>query len=163
FTVKDLVNTKGVRTTFGAVPCKDNVPDHDAVAVARLRGQGGILVGKTTTPEFGTKCLTDSPLFGRTRNAWSAARSSGGSSGGRGCLRSLVDRTCRAGCCRRGGAARRSARAADFVLPGAFRSPRRRRCRRSVSRRSRQVGGAWRRAGGDVWRRLRRGADLARR
>ena len=82
FTVKDLVNTKGVRTTFGALPYKDNVPDHDAVAVARLRAQGAILLGKTTTPEFGTKCLTDSPLFGRTRNAWSRARSSGGSSGG---------------------------------------------------------------------------------
>jgi aspartyl-tRNA(Asn)/glutamyl-tRNA(Gln) amidotransferase subunit A len=82
FTVKDIVNTKGVRTTFGAIPYKDNVPDHDAVAVARLRAAGGVLIGKTTTPEFGSKCLTDSPLFGRTRNAWSAARSSGGSSGG---------------------------------------------------------------------------------
>jgi aspartyl-tRNA(Asn)/glutamyl-tRNA(Gln) amidotransferase subunit A len=82
FTVKDIVNTKGVRTTFGAVPYQDNTPDHDAVAVARLRGHGAILIGKTTTPEFGSKCLTDSPLFGRTRNAWSAERSSGGSSGG---------------------------------------------------------------------------------
>ena len=82
FTVKDIVNTKGVRTTFGAIPYRDNVPDHDAVAVARLREAGGILIGKTTTPEFGSKCLTDSPLFGRTRNAWSAERSSGGSSGG---------------------------------------------------------------------------------
>ena len=82
FTVKDIVNTKGVRTTFGAVPYAKNVPDHDAVAVARLRAAGGILIGKTTTPEFGSKCLTDSPLFGRTRNAWSAQRSSGGSSGG---------------------------------------------------------------------------------
>src|SRR4051794_33224564 len=82
FTVKDIVNTKGVRTTFGAIPYKDNVPDHDAVAVARMRAEGAILIGKTTTPEFGTKCLTDSPLFGRTRNAWSGARSSGGSSGG---------------------------------------------------------------------------------
>jgi aspartyl-tRNA(Asn)/glutamyl-tRNA(Gln) amidotransferase subunit A len=81
-TVKDIVNTKGVRTTFGAVPYKDNVPTDDAVAVARLRGEGAILIGKTTTPEFGSKCLTDSPLFGRTRNAWSAQRSSGGSSGG---------------------------------------------------------------------------------
>jgi aspartyl-tRNA(Asn)/glutamyl-tRNA(Gln) amidotransferase subunit A len=81
-TVKDIVNTQGVRTTFGAIPYKDNVPDHDAVAVARLRAQGAILIGKTTTPEFGSKCLTDSPLFGRTRNAWSASRSSGGSSGG---------------------------------------------------------------------------------
>ena len=82
YTVKDIVNTRGVRTTFGAVPYKDNVPDHDAVAVARMRAAGAILMGKTTTPEFGTKCLTDSPLFGRTRNAWSGARSSGGSSGG---------------------------------------------------------------------------------
>ncbi|MDE5440972.1 amidase [Bradyrhizobium sp. CSA207] len=81
-TVKDIVNTRGVRTTFGAVPYKDNVPAEDAVAVARLRAQGAILIGKTTTPEFGSKCLTDSPLFGRTRNAWSAERSSGGSSGG---------------------------------------------------------------------------------
>lgn len=82
FTVKDIVSTRGVRTTFGAVPYRNNVPDHDAVAVARLRAQGGILIGKTTTPEFGSKCLTDSPLFGRTRNAWSADHSSGGSSGG---------------------------------------------------------------------------------
>jgi aspartyl-tRNA(Asn)/glutamyl-tRNA(Gln) amidotransferase subunit A len=81
-TVKDIVNTRGVRTTFGAVPYKDNVPDHDAVAVARLRQAGAILIGKTTTPEFGSKSLTDSPLFGRTRNAWDAARTSGGSSGG---------------------------------------------------------------------------------
>ena len=81
-TVKDIVNTKGVKTTFGAVPYKNNVPTEDAVAVAKLRSEGAILIGKTTTPEFGSKCLTDSPLFGRTRNAWSAERSSGGSSGG---------------------------------------------------------------------------------
>ncbi len=81
-TVKDIVNTKGVKTTFGAVPYRDNVPSEDAAAVARLRAQGAILIGKTTTPEFGSKCLTDSPLFGRTRNAWDAGRSSGGSSGG---------------------------------------------------------------------------------
>jgi aspartyl-tRNA(Asn)/glutamyl-tRNA(Gln) amidotransferase subunit A len=81
-TVKDIVNTKGVKTTFGAIPYKDNVPDQDAVAVARLRAQGAILIGKTTTPEFGSKCLTDAPLFGCTRNAWDAGRSSGGSSGG---------------------------------------------------------------------------------
>jgi len=81
-TVKDIVNTKGIRTTFGAVPYSNNVPDSEAVGVARLRAAGAVLIGKTTTPEFGTKCLTDSPLFGRTRNAWSAQRSSGGSSGG---------------------------------------------------------------------------------
>src|SRR6266849_3573361 len=82
FTVKDIVNTKDVRTTFGAIPYTANVPDHDAVGVARLRAAGAILIGKTTTPEFGSQCLTDSPLFGRTCNAWSDARSSGGSSGG---------------------------------------------------------------------------------
>ncbi|EKZ99810.1 Asp-tRNA Asn / Glu-tRNA Gln amidotransferase subunit A-like protein [Cupriavidus sp. HMR-1] len=82
FTVKDIVNTQSVRTTFGAAPLRDNVPQQDAVAVARLREQGAILIGKTTTPEFGSKCLTDSPLFGCTRNAWSAQRTSGGSSGG---------------------------------------------------------------------------------
>ncbi|WP_428851988.1 amidase [Imbroritus primus] len=82
FTVKDIVNTAGVRTTFGAVPFADNVPAQDAVSVARLRAQGAILIGKTTSPEFGSKCLTDSPLYGRTRNAWDATRTSGGSSGG---------------------------------------------------------------------------------
>ena len=82
FTVKDIVNTKGVTTTFGAVPFRDNVPQEDAVAVARMRAAGAILIGKTTTPEFGSKCFTDSPLFGRTRNAWDPARTSGGSSGG---------------------------------------------------------------------------------
>jgi aspartyl-tRNA(Asn)/glutamyl-tRNA(Gln) amidotransferase subunit A len=81
-TVKDIVNTRGVRTTFGAVPYKDNVPDHDAVAVARLREAGAILIGKTTSREFGSTWLSDAPLFGRPRNAWDAARSSGGSSGG---------------------------------------------------------------------------------
>lgn len=82
FTVKDIVNTQGVTTTFGSATHRDNVPDQDAVSVARLKAQGAILLGKTTTPEFGSKCLTDSPLFGRTRNAWNAGRTSGGSSGG---------------------------------------------------------------------------------
>ncbi len=82
YTAKDLVDTAGVRTTYGSLLFRDNVPSEDAVAVARLRRQGAILVGKTTTPEFGTKGLTDAPLFGRTRNAWSARHSCGGSSGG---------------------------------------------------------------------------------
>ncbi len=82
YTCKDIVNTRGVRTTFGSLVFADNVPDDDAEAVARLRRHGAILIGKTTTPEFGAKCLTDAPLFGRTRNAWSAAHTSGGSSGG---------------------------------------------------------------------------------
>lgn len=82
FTVKDIVHTKDVATSFGALPLKDFVPNDDAVAVARLRGAGAILLGKTTTPEFGSKCLTDSPLFGKTSNPWKLSRSCGGSSGG---------------------------------------------------------------------------------
>jgi aspartyl-tRNA(Asn)/glutamyl-tRNA(Gln) amidotransferase subunit A len=82
FAAKDLVNTAGVRTTFGSLHHDDNVPKEDAVAAARLKAAGAILFGKTTTPEFGHKALTDAPLFGRTRNAWSAAHTSGGSSGG---------------------------------------------------------------------------------
>ncbi len=82
FAVKDLVNTAGVRTTFGSVAFEDNVPAADSVAVARLKAAGAILVGKTTTPEFGHKCFTDAPLFGRTANPWDLSRTCGGSSGG---------------------------------------------------------------------------------
>lgn len=82
FTVKDLVNTAGIRTTFGSYVYEHNVPDTDAIAVARLKAAGAILIGKTTSPEFGHKPLTEAPLFGRTRNAWSADHTSGGSSGG---------------------------------------------------------------------------------
>jgi aspartyl-tRNA(Asn)/glutamyl-tRNA(Gln) amidotransferase subunit A len=80
--VKDLVPTAGIRTTWGSLIFKDHVPDADAVVVARLKRAGAIVAGKTTTPEFGQQCLTEAPLFGRTRNAWRADRSSGGSSGG---------------------------------------------------------------------------------
>jgi aspartyl-tRNA(Asn)/glutamyl-tRNA(Gln) amidotransferase subunit A len=82
FAAKDLVNTAGVRTTFGSLLHEHNVPKEDAVAAARVKQAGAILFGKTTTPEFGHKALTDGPLFGRTRNAWSAAHTSAGSSGG---------------------------------------------------------------------------------
>src|ERR1700751_3193401 len=80
--VKDLVSTAGIRTTWGSLIFKDHVPNHDSVAVARLKQAGAIVVGKTTTPEFGQQCLTEAPLFGRTRNAWRADRAAGGSSGG---------------------------------------------------------------------------------
>ena len=82
FSVKDLVATAGVRTTWGSLARADHVPATDAVAVARLRAAGAILVGKTTTPEFGHKPLTEAPLFGRTANPWDLSRTSGGSSGG---------------------------------------------------------------------------------
>jgi aspartyl-tRNA(Asn)/glutamyl-tRNA(Gln) amidotransferase subunit A len=80
--VKDLINTKGVRTTFGSFIHEHNVPDADSVCVARLKSAGAILFAKTTTPEFGHMVWTEAPLFGRTRNAWDATRTSGGSSGG---------------------------------------------------------------------------------
>ncbi len=82
FSVKDLLFTKGVRTTMGSAIFADQVPAEDAVPVRRLREAGAILIGKTTTPEFGHKPLTDSPLFGATRNPWDLSRTAGGSSGG---------------------------------------------------------------------------------
>lgn len=82
FAVKDLVNTAGVRTTFGSWALADNVPAADSPAVARLKAAGAILVGKTTTPEFGHKCFTEAPLFGHTANPWDPSRTPGGSSGG---------------------------------------------------------------------------------
>jgi aspartyl-tRNA(Asn)/glutamyl-tRNA(Gln) amidotransferase subunit A len=82
FAVKDLVNTAGVRTTFGSVALADNIPAMDSPAVARLKAAGAILIGKTTTPEFGHKCFTEAPLFGRTANPWDLSRTPGGSSGG---------------------------------------------------------------------------------
>lgn len=80
--VKDLVNTAGVRTTFASAIYEHNVPATDAVSVARLKKAGAILFGKTTTPEFGHMPYTEAPIFGRTRNAYDATRTSGGSSGG---------------------------------------------------------------------------------
>jgi aspartyl-tRNA(Asn)/glutamyl-tRNA(Gln) amidotransferase subunit A len=80
--VKDLLNTKGMRTAWGSRAFADNVPTADAAAIASLREAGAILYGKTTTPEFGHKIVTDSPLHGITRNPWNLERTSGGSSGG---------------------------------------------------------------------------------
>jgi len=82
-TVKDLVDTAGVTTTYGCVPFKDHVPSHDSVGWARLKAAGAILIGKTTTPEFGMLGITDSALTGKTSTPWAApTHTSGGSSGG---------------------------------------------------------------------------------
>jgi aspartyl-tRNA(Asn)/glutamyl-tRNA(Gln) amidotransferase subunit A len=80
--VKDLIFTKGVRTTFGSKLLEDFVPDEDAVVVSRLKKAGAIVLGKTNTSEFGFKPLTDNLVFGVTRNPWNLERSCGGSSGG---------------------------------------------------------------------------------
>ena len=82
FSVKDTLDTAGVRTTLGALRFADRVPKEDALVVARLHAAGAILVGKTTTPEFAHKGVTDSALFGATRNPWAPAYTCGGSSGG---------------------------------------------------------------------------------
>jgi aspartyl-tRNA(Asn)/glutamyl-tRNA(Gln) amidotransferase subunit A len=82
FSVKDLLFTRGSRTTMGSLIFADQVPVEDAVPVRRLREAGAILIGKTATPEFGHKPFTDSPLFGATRNPWDLSRTAGGSSGG---------------------------------------------------------------------------------
>jgi aspartyl-tRNA(Asn)/glutamyl-tRNA(Gln) amidotransferase subunit A len=82
FSVKDLVITRGVRTGFGSRIYEHHIPDEDAPVVERLRAAGGIMVGKTTTPEFGWKGATDSPLTGISRNPWDLTKTPGGSSGG---------------------------------------------------------------------------------
>jgi aspartyl-tRNA(Asn)/glutamyl-tRNA(Gln) amidotransferase subunit A len=82
FSVKDLTNTEGLTTTQGSALFADVVPTADAVAVARARAAGAILIGKTTTPEFGHKPFTEGPFFGRTLNPWSQDHTCGGSSGG---------------------------------------------------------------------------------
>lgn len=80
--IKDIINTAGMRTTWGSRLMANNVPDTDAVAVERLRRAGAVIVGKTTTPEFAHKLMTDSLLFGTTRNPWNTVLTPGGSSGG---------------------------------------------------------------------------------
>jgi len=80
--IKDLIETRGVLTTFGSVFFKDNIPEVDAVLVERLRAAGCPILGKTNSPEFGGKFATDNLLFPPTRNPWNLERSPGGSSGG---------------------------------------------------------------------------------
>jgi aspartyl-tRNA(Asn)/glutamyl-tRNA(Gln) amidotransferase subunit A len=82
FSVKDLVITRGVRTTFGTPLFRDNVPAEDAPMVERLRAAGAIMLGKTNTPTFGWLGATHNLLFGPTRNPWNLERTPGGSSGG---------------------------------------------------------------------------------
>ena len=81
--IKDLLLTKGWPTLRGSKTVNPKGPwNDDAPAVARLREHGAVLVGKTTTPEFGWKGVTDNPLTGITRNPWNPKMTPGGSSGG---------------------------------------------------------------------------------
>jgi aspartyl-tRNA(Asn)/glutamyl-tRNA(Gln) amidotransferase subunit A len=81
--IKDIVLTRGWPTLRGSKTVDAKGPwNDDAPAVARLREAGAVLFGKTTTPEFGWKGVTDSPLTGITRNPWNPKKTPGGSSGG---------------------------------------------------------------------------------
>jgi aspartyl-tRNA(Asn)/glutamyl-tRNA(Gln) amidotransferase subunit A len=81
--IKDLILTKGWPTLRGSKTIDPKGPwNDDAPATARLREHGAVLLGKTTTPEFGWKAVTDSALTGITRNPWNPAKTPGGSSGG---------------------------------------------------------------------------------
>ena len=84
FLVKDIIETKDLRTSFGSKLMADNVPADDAVCVERLRQAGAVLLGKTNTPEFAHDVNTSNFLFGTTRNPWNLMVTAGGSSGGSG-------------------------------------------------------------------------------
>jgi amidase len=79
---KDLVTTKGIRTTFGSPIYRDFVPQEDALIVERLRAAGAITIGKTNTPEFGAGSQTFNEVFGATLNPYDVTKTCGGSSGG---------------------------------------------------------------------------------
>lgn len=82
--IKDLEDTKGIRTTKGSLVYKDRVPDQDELVVERIKAAGGIILGKTNTPEFGSSGTTENRLGDDCRNPWNPERVSGGSSGGAG-------------------------------------------------------------------------------
>jgi len=82
FSLKDLEVTAGIRTTFGSRFTADFVPDTDSVVAGRLRGAGGVLLGKTNTPQGGYKDACDNLVARTTVNPWDTDRTPGGSSGG---------------------------------------------------------------------------------
>src|SRR5271167_792467 len=79
---KDLIDTRGIRTTFGSPLFKNYVPAQDNLLVERMRLAGAIIVGKTNTPEFGAGSQTFNTIFGATRNPYDLNKTCGGSSGG---------------------------------------------------------------------------------
>lgn len=82
--IKDLVPTKGIRTTRGSLTLNDWIPDNDDVVVERIKQAGAIILGKTNTPEFGQSGTTENKLGDDCRNPWNPERVAGGSSGGAG-------------------------------------------------------------------------------
>ncbi|MFN0191434.1 MAG: amidase [Aestuariivirga sp.] len=82
YALKDLTDTAGMRTTYGSRLREHNVPAHDAAVAKRLREGGGVLLGKTNTPEFGNRATTAFGLHPATHNPWDLSKTAGGSSGG---------------------------------------------------------------------------------
>ena len=92
FTLKDSIDTEGIITTGGTLGRSEFVPDADATVAARLRAAGGILLGKSNTPELTLAAETDNLVYGRTNNPFNVDRTTGGSSGGAGSYRVLRGR-----------------------------------------------------------------------
>ena len=84
--IKDLEVTKGIRSTMGSYVFRDTIPDQDSALVERVRNAGGVILGKTNTPEFGSAGITENKLGPPCRNPWDTDRTPGGSSGGAGSL-----------------------------------------------------------------------------
>jgi len=82
FAIKDLIATKGLRTTWGSPMFADHVPAKDDLVAARLRASGAVIAAKTNVPEWGQGSHSFNPIFGVTRNPYDLSRSAGGSSGG---------------------------------------------------------------------------------
>ncbi|MFX1339582.1 MAG: amidase [Promethearchaeota archaeon] len=80
--IKDLIETKGIRTTFGSKIYENHIPEEDNMTVKKLKEAGIVLLGKTNTPEDGHKAVTDNLIFGESKNPWKLDRTCGGSSGG---------------------------------------------------------------------------------
>jgi aspartyl-tRNA(Asn)/glutamyl-tRNA(Gln) amidotransferase subunit A len=80
--IKDLADTKGIRTTYGCKIFEHNVPEKDAIVVERLKNAGMVFLGKTNTPEFGHLAVSYNMIFEETRNPWNLERTPGGSSSG---------------------------------------------------------------------------------
>ena len=81
-TVKDALETQGMRTTCGSTDLTDHVPERDADAVALLRAAGAIIIGKTNVPTMCQDIQTSNPIFGKTKNPFDQTKTAGGSSGG---------------------------------------------------------------------------------
>jgi aspartyl-tRNA(Asn)/glutamyl-tRNA(Gln) amidotransferase subunit A len=82
--IKDLIMTKGIRTTFGSKVYENFFPEEDEEVIKRLRNAGSVFLGKTNTPEFGHVTVTFNLIFGETKNPWNLKKTCGGSSGGAG-------------------------------------------------------------------------------